>query len=126
MVRGDEAETPGVHVHPAGHQVHPVGQPVAVSANPDQVAPLDQRGETAAQRRALLARPAEPIEQLPYRGGVIHGPADRVVQLVGGEHRRRRYAISATCRSPTLVSVGPVRTRSPSASKKGYESFSAR
>jgi len=119
MVRSDESESARMNLHPAGHQVHPIGQAVAVAPNPDQIAALDEHGETAAQRRALLVRPAEPLQQLPHGRGVIHRSSNLIEQVVRVEHRRgRRYAISATCRSPTLVSVGPVRIRSSSASKK--------
>ena len=127
MVGSDESESARMNLHPAGHQVHPIGQAVAVAPNPDQIAALDEHGETAAQRRALIARPAEPLQQLPHGRGMIHRSSNLVEQLVRVEHRRgRRYAISATCRSPTLVSVGPVRIRSSSASKKVWESFAAR
>ena len=67
----DESESARMNLHPAGHQVHPIGQAVAVAPNPDQIAALDERGDPAAQRRALLVRPAEPLQQLPHGRGMI-------------------------------------------------------
>ena len=109
MIRGHESEAARVHVHAAGNQVHPVGQPVAMTANANQIAPLDESPESAAKRRALIGAPSEPFHQLAHRGGMVHLPAQRIEELVRGDHRGAgRHPINATCRSPTLVSVGPV------------------
>ena len=128
MIGRHEPEAARVHVDAAGHQMHAVGQPVPVAANLDELATLDKRRETAAKRAALLAGQLEALQELAQRGRVIDLGADGGEEFVGREHRplAARYAMSATCKSPTFVSVGPVRTRSPSASKKAYESLAAR
>ena len=98
-----------------------LGQAEEVPALAHQFAGVDQRREVALERRPLFARHPQRANQVAGRGRVPHGFAQRAQHLVagpGGAGSGAHQPTRVICRSPTLVRVGPVRIRSPSASKK--------
>ena len=118
--RGDESEAAGVDGEAADHQMHPIREAVAISADPDQITGVDEPCNLPAKPVAVGAGNLQGTHQLPDRRGVMHPGADAAGDRRGisvRPVRRIRHRASTTCKSPTLVPVGPVRTRSPSRSK---------
>ena len=67
----DEPKAAGIHVGSPHHQVHLVGKAVPVPSRADEGAGGDQGRDPALERRVLLSRHTERLEQLPDGGGMI-------------------------------------------------------
>src|SRR5688500_12467587 len=117
----DESETRRIGLQLADDQIHLVGNPVAVAPNLQQLAAGGERLELAPERVAFFARHAKQLRQFARGGGVMDAVADEFEEIAGVGHATR-----ITCKSPTFVHVGPVRIRSPRASKNAYVLFEAR
>ena len=105
MLRRHESEPPGMDLHPAGGEPHAIGLSVAVAAHPDELA--GGRPAPPGGGGGCCAAPAAGAASAATRGRW------RVIQrrLHAGEQFfrwRYRHGINRTCRSPTLVAVGPI------------------
>ena len=124
-----EREAAGMALQAAGHDVDPVGQREASAADHHQRAVGDQRLELAPERRPLARRDAEASGERARRLGRAAVAANGLEEILLGHDTSgapgapppayQAGDTSNTCRSPTLVSVGPGRSRSPSAAKNG-------
>ena len=71
---------------PADDQVHPIGEAVAVAADEDERAFVDERLELALEGGALLARDFEDANQLARGGRMVDVLANLSQELVTRGH----------------------------------------
>ena len=74
-----------MRLEPADDDVHPVGKAEAVAADLDQIAVGDERLQQPAERRAVLPRHAEHLQQLLNCRRMIRALPDERQHLVAGE-----------------------------------------
>ncbi len=82
----DESEPARVGGDAPDDQVHPVRQAVAVAPRLDQLALADQVLEQPFERRALLPRYLQPLQELARRGRVLDLVANQLQQLFVIQH----------------------------------------
>ena len=82
----DEAEPARVRRDPPDDQVHSIGQTVAVAARLDERPGAGELLEQPLERRALLARYLQPLEQLSRRRRVLDFVANQLEQLFVVQH----------------------------------------
>ena len=82
----DESEPAGVGRDPSDDQVHSIGQAVAVAPRLDERAGAGELLEQPLERRALLSRYLQPLEQLPRRRRVLDFVANQLEQLFVVQH----------------------------------------
>ena len=82
----DESEPARVGRDPPDDQIHPIGQPVSVAPRLDERALADEVLEQPFERRALLPRYLQPLQQLPRRGRVLDLLANQLEQLFVVQH----------------------------------------
>ncbi len=82
----DEAVARLVHLEAPDDDVHPVGEAEAVAPDLEQLAFRDEPLQQPPERRAVLARHPEQLEQLARRGRVGYALADLAQELVAGQH----------------------------------------
>src|SRR5581483_12357675 len=121
---GDEPVARRMRLQPADVEIHLLGQSEAVAADLNEVAGADERFDVALERRAVVARDFENLQELAHAGGMVNPLAHHGEDLIAGKHRI--YVNRRTWRSPTFVPVGPVWMRSPSASKNAKALLSDR
>ena len=85
-IRHDESEPARVGGDAPDDEVHPVRQAVAVAAGLDQLALGDQVLEQSFERRPLLARYLQPLQELSRRGRVVDLVANQLEQLFVIQH----------------------------------------
>ena len=71
-----------MRLQPADVEVHLLGQAEALPANLDEIARRDERLEVALERRALVARNLEQLQQLAHAGGMVHPLAHQRENLI--------------------------------------------
>jgi hypothetical protein len=108
----DESKSARVGLQLSDDKIHLLGNAEPVAANLQQLAAGRERLQLAPERVALFARNAQHLRELPGGGRVMNAVADESEEIAGIGHATR-----ITCKSPTFVHVGPVRIRSPRASK---------
>ena len=79
---GDEPVAGRMRLQPADVQVHLFGQAEALPANLDEIAGGDERLDVPLERRALVARDLENLQQLAHAGGMMHPLAHERENLV--------------------------------------------
>ena len=84
----DEAVARRVHLEAPDDDIHPIGEAEAVAPDLEQLAFRDKRLQQPPERRAVLARHPEQLEQLARRGRVGDAIADLAQEFVAGQHSR--------------------------------------
>ena len=136
-LRHDEAVAARMRLQAADVEIHLLGQAEALAADLDEIAGRDERFEVPLERRPLVARDLEELQELAHAGRMVHAFAHQRENLITRKHWNRTSVASVLCggpcqanrntwRSPTLVPVGPVLMRSPSAAKNAWELLSSR
>ena len=77
-LRVDEREAARIGRDAADDEVHPVRQAEPVAANLDELAGGDQGAEPPLERRPLLARNLEELQEFLGRRRMIHPVADQL------------------------------------------------
>ena len=72
----------GVHLQPADDDVHPVREAEAVAADLEQLAVGDERLQQPPERRAVLARHLEQLDQLARARRMVRALAQAIQDLV--------------------------------------------
>ena len=67
----DEAKSARIGGHASDDEVHPVGQAEPLAANLNELAGRDQGAQAPLERRPLLARDFQELEQLLDGGGMV-------------------------------------------------------
>ena len=103
----DEAIAAGVRLQTADVQIHLLGQAEAMAADADEIAGRDERVDVPLERRPLLARHAEELENLSDAGGMMDPLTHQREHLIARVHSifrlperlggRRRLCRSAPC-----------------------------
>ena len=116
----------GPHLQSAGDVADRIDRGEPRALHEGQRAVVDQCAQLAAQGRLRFARDAQTARQFAGGGrgaGMFLQQAQQGVTVESGHGNRRRRRVQAyqagstrsSCRSPTLVPVGPSRSRSPMA-----------
>ena len=68
----DEPVAGRVRLQPADVEIHLLGQAEALAADLNEIAGRDERLDVPLERRALVARDLEKLQQLAHAGGMVH------------------------------------------------------
>ncbi len=82
----DESKSPRVGGDAPDDEIHPIGQAVAVAPRLDELALRDQILEQSFERRALVPRYLQPLQQLSRRRRVLDLVANQLEQLFVIQH----------------------------------------
>ena len=85
-VRNDESEPTRVCLEPADHDVHAIRQAEAIATDFDEVAAGNERLEMPAQRRPLLPRHPQHLQQFLDGRRMVGALADERQHLIAREH----------------------------------------
>ena len=81
-LRRDEAVAGRVGLQPADDEVHLFGQAEALPADLNEIAGRDERLDVPLERRPLVLRHLEELQQLAHGGGMVHPLAHQREDLI--------------------------------------------